>query len=246
MSLSGYDAFSWLYQRYWDDYTDIVWPLIQSSVLPQIGSGSRVLDLCCGTGKMAAKLSGQGFQVTGIDNSKEMIKIARIHAPEATLLCQDARRIHMEHRVQAVFSLFDSLNHMPTLDDLATVFEQVWSVLNPGGLFFFDMNGVEKYESRWPGRDAIICRDHVAAISTQYDLKTRVATFNAAVFRFVEGQWIRDDVHLTQTAYSTGEIRQALEHTGFQPVRILNGSQGRSPASFYGRLFFWAHKPESA
>ncbi len=243
----GYDDFSWLYHQHWDDYAENIWPLLQHDVLPHIPSGSAVLDLCCGTGKMASKLSEQGFRVTGIDYSEKMLEFARINAPQATILCQDARQISMDQRMDAVFSLFDSLNHMMTLNDLTRVFEQVWSVLNPGGLFFFDMNRIEKYESRWPGRDALIYPDHVAAISTTYDLKTRIATFDAAIFRLLDGQWKRSDVHLTQKAYSINEISQALEDAGFRFVRVRDASsQHQSLASFYGRLFFWAYKPQSS
>lgn len=245
MSLSGYDAFSWLYHQHWDDYSDRIWPFIKGSVLPQIPSGSEVLDLCCGTGKIASNLIKQRFQVTGVDSSEKMLDFARANAPKATLLCQDARQIHLENRVHLTLSLFDSLNHMMTKDELIAVFERVWSILYPGGLFFFDMNSITKYESRWPGHDSLIYPDHVAAISTHYDLKTRNATFEAAIFRLQEQQWIRYDVHLTQKGYTAGEIHRALDYAGFRPIRMLDASRNQKMASFYGRLFFWAYKPVS-
>ncbi len=46
----------------------------------------RVLDIGCGTGVLGTKLCAAGVDVTGIDFSREMLKIARGRMPEAQLL----------------------------------------------------------------------------------------------------------------------------------------------------------------
>ncbi len=43
--------------------------------------GEEILDLGCGTGDLADKISGKGAHVTGIDSSKEMIDAAREKYP---------------------------------------------------------------------------------------------------------------------------------------------------------------------
>ncbi len=242
--MNDYDKFAWIYRQHWDDYTDAVWPVICSLVLPRIPVGERVVDLCCGTGKMAALLWDHGFRVTGIDNSQEMLTFARVTAPDATWLCEDARHFVLDQPVKVVVSLFDSLNHMMSLEDLTQVFSQVWAALDPGGLFFFDMNSIQKYESRWTGQNALIYPDHVAAISRHYDLKTRIAVFDAAVFVQDANTWIRSDVHLTQRAYSLPQIHQALARGGFDNVQVFNGLNDLKVATFYGRLFFLAQKAD--
>ncbi|MFK4997630.1 class I SAM-dependent methyltransferase [Bacillus sp. N9] len=39
--------------------------------------GSRLLDLACGTGELAILLAKEGFTVTGVDLSDEMLSVAR-------------------------------------------------------------------------------------------------------------------------------------------------------------------------
>lgn len=47
--------------------------------------GMHILDVGCGTGNMAIKLAEMGVQVTGIDASEEMLKIAREKAEKRGL-----------------------------------------------------------------------------------------------------------------------------------------------------------------
>lgn len=49
----------------------------------------RVLDIGCGTGILGARLCAAGVQVTGLDFSGEMLKIARERMPEAQLIQWD-------------------------------------------------------------------------------------------------------------------------------------------------------------
>ena len=49
----------------------------------------NVLDIGCGTGVLGAKLCAAGVEVTGLDFSPEMLKIARERMPEARLIQWD-------------------------------------------------------------------------------------------------------------------------------------------------------------
>ena len=54
------------------------WPLHQG----------KVLDIGCGTGTNSLWLAGQGFEVTGLDISKEAVDIARLRAQDENIDCQ--------------------------------------------------------------------------------------------------------------------------------------------------------------
>jgi len=51
-------------------------------LLRQHVAGARAVDFGCGTGRSARFLKGQGFRVTGLDISSEMLAIARSRDPE--------------------------------------------------------------------------------------------------------------------------------------------------------------------
>ena len=136
----AYDPFARIYDQHWGFFATGVYPILDHLVLRNLPPGCAVLDLCCGTGQLAAKLSEEGYIATGLDGSEEMIKIARRNAPDVEFLIQDARNISLNRSFSAVFSTFDSLNHVMSLDELEQVFQNVHSVLEEGGYFEFDLN----------------------------------------------------------------------------------------------------------
>ena len=42
----------------------------------EVGNGKRVLDLCCGTGDIALAFARAGADVTGVDFTEEMLRVA--------------------------------------------------------------------------------------------------------------------------------------------------------------------------
>lgn len=111
---------------------------------------NSILDLGCGTGTLTELLAAQGFDMIGVDNSPEMLRIAldkkERSGSDILYLCQDMREFELYGTVGAVISVCDSLNYLLTEDDLLAVFELVRNYLYPGGLFIFDFNTVYKYE----------------------------------------------------------------------------------------------------
>ncbi len=65
-----------------DDYTEDC-PFLEQWAR---STGGPLLDLACGTGRMALRLAAQGYQVTGVDIVPEMIARARQKAAERSAL----------------------------------------------------------------------------------------------------------------------------------------------------------------
>jgi ubiquinone/menaquinone biosynthesis C-methylase UbiE len=66
--------------------------------------GERILDLGCGTGDLAKKLSDTGVDVTGADKSENMIMKAQNKYPDIHFIVQDATRLDYHEEFDAVFS----------------------------------------------------------------------------------------------------------------------------------------------
>lgn len=64
-------------------------------ILDSVGdiAGSAVLDICCGTGHLAAAAAARGARVTGIDFAPTMIAIARSKLPGASFHVGDAEAL---------------------------------------------------------------------------------------------------------------------------------------------------------
>ncbi|UCC59287.1 MAG: 3-demethylubiquinone-9 3-O-methyltransferase [Dehalococcoidia bacterium] len=101
--------------------------------------GVSTLDLGCGGGFMAEALASRGARVTGIDPWIAVLRIARVHSR--------TQKLDIQYIGGAGESLplsdncFDRVVSVDVLEhvlDLRGVLAEIYRVLRPGGLFFFD------------------------------------------------------------------------------------------------------------
>jgi SAM-dependent methyltransferase len=99
----------------------------------------RVLDVCCGTGRHAERLSGRGYEVTGIDRDGEALRRARLRAPRATFLQLDQRNVRaVAGPFDAAVILWQSFGHFdPTTND--RILADIATLLRPGGRLLLDL-----------------------------------------------------------------------------------------------------------
>jgi SAM-dependent methyltransferase len=115
-----------------------------------------ILELGSGTGIHAGLLAKQGYEVTGIDISPDMINIASNNVgapPNPALLKPDAspltphpiflegdiRSIRLSRTFDAVIALFHVISYQTTNKDVTAAFETARQHLKPGGIFIFDV-----------------------------------------------------------------------------------------------------------
>ena len=246
---SDYDAFAWIYNKHWgDSFTHIALNVLEKLVLPHLPNKARILDLCCGTGQLAQILADRGYQVTGLDSSGEMLHFARENAPAAEFIQDDACSFRLPGVYHAVVSVFDSLNHIMTLEELTSVFHNVYAALRTGGLFLFDLNMEEGYRVTWNDNFGIIEDDHVCVIHSGYNPEEQTARFDATIFRLQDG-WYRSDLTLLQKCYSEAEVRSALEAAGFTEIHTYayDGQFDLQELTAESeRAFFLCQKPAGA
>lgn len=150
LSQTGFDRLALEYQNLWSDATvgrlqrEAVWRHA-ANLFP---ASSQALDLGCGTGDDACWLAGRGVQVTGIDASAEMVRIACSRGVDARL-CPIERVGQMGGRFASVLSNFGALNCVERLADLR---EPLSHVLRPGGwLVICLMSRFCLWETVWYG-----------------------------------------------------------------------------------------------
>ena len=105
------------------------WRRFLVSRLP--ADGGRVLDVATGTGLVAAALGRRGFAVTGLDQSREMLAVARARLGGAVELVEAPAE-----RLPFPAASFDHLTVTYLLryvDDPAAVLAELARVVRPGG-----------------------------------------------------------------------------------------------------------------
>ncbi|HPM03326.1 MAG TPA: class I SAM-dependent methyltransferase [Candidatus Cloacimonadota bacterium] len=104
-------------------------------------SAKTILNLGCGTGKRDIEFAHMGYEVMGIDLSKEMIDIAnRENTNPSKLQFEqgDIRTVRLNRKFDVVVSLFHVMSYQTTNEDLWSAFETARCHLKEGGLFIFD------------------------------------------------------------------------------------------------------------
>ena len=243
--MAAYDDFAWFYDRYWnEEFHSQAFPILERIWLARLPEGARILDVCCGTGYLAALLTGRGYGVTGVDASAEMIRYARRNAPEAEFHVSDAASFRPPGEFDGAVSTFDSLNHLLACEELQATFRNIAAALEPGALFAFDMLLEEAYQAHWGESFALVRDDHALTITgSGYDFRNRLARCTITMFRLVEGAWLRSDALIRERCYSPGEIGAALEHAGFGEILCYDaGDLGMAGQLGEGRTFFVAAK----
>jgi len=108
-----------------------------ASVLEPLVSGRRVLDLGCGTGILTRQMIAWGGEVSGVDISDEMIRLARAEMPEIDFQIASATDLLYNSET---FEVVASSLVMHYLQDLRPSFREVARVLKPAGDFVFSMH----------------------------------------------------------------------------------------------------------
>lgn len=107
--------------------------------LVALAHGSRVLDLACGQGRHAHLLAEAGFDVDGVDLSRDLLKVAKARGtgPRLRYRRADMRALPAlwRRRFDAVVNLFTSFGFFDDIGDDRRVLRQVARVLKPGGCF---------------------------------------------------------------------------------------------------------------
>lgn len=99
-----------------------------------------VLDLGCGTGTLAARLTEGGREVTGVDPADAMLEIARRRpgGQKATWVEADARVVRLGRTFDLVVLTGHAFQVFLTDQDQAAVLSTIAAHLAPGGRFIFD------------------------------------------------------------------------------------------------------------
>ncbi len=194
------------------------------NILREAGIGSGlVVDLGCGGGRWARRLTDSGYRVLGIDLSADMIALARRRVPEGSFRAGSFLDVDFPDCV-AITALGECFNY--TFDrrnrrsSLGRLFRRAFRALRPGGLLIFDLAepGRAQGSSRgfWEG-PGWACLTEFVQDEASHLLTRRITTF-----RKVGRHYRRAEETHVQRLYGASELARDLRRIGFR-VRTVRG-----------------------
>lgn len=126
------------------------WKLIERTrfleELQEQGTVNNLLELGAGTGKDSLYFQNQGFAVTAIDLSPEMIKLCREKQLNAHVM--DLTQLNFPPETFDAVYAFNSLLHTPK-KELLEVLMGIRHIMKPKGLFYLGVYGGNEFEGIW-------------------------------------------------------------------------------------------------
>jgi len=125
---------------------------LQDLITGLIKKSEKVLDICCGYGRISIPLIKNGYKIQGIDISPELIERANsdliIESPgQNKFIVGDMRNLPYEDaEFDFVFCVWASFNFLSTFDDQLKCLAQVKRVLKKGGRLLIECPFHEKFD----------------------------------------------------------------------------------------------------
>ena len=198
-----------------------------------------ILELACGTGRLAIPIAEAGFEIYGIDLSANMLAICRtkvesknltdnVHLTLANITEFDLERVDFTLAFIAVRSFM----HLFTQQDQISCLRSVYKHLSPGGLFIIDIYApnyeklMEKPDQPFTYRKEFDLPDGHRVVRydrfIKNDLQNQIQHFEIRFEEFDQtGTLIRERTLPLDTRYTFRyELQLLLEKTGFEVLEV--------------------------
>jgi SAM-dependent methyltransferase len=204
--------------------------------------GDRVLDVPCGSGRIAARLAEYGCRVVGIDSSKVMIAEARERCrdlePPPAFRVEDVRTLREPAHYQAAIVWWGSFGYFSDEVNLAIV-RALASALQPGGGMLIDTPNRERVRRYALGRHQVHFGELRIDQEIVWDHETQRIEGTWRLRRRGRSRTLRSSIRLYTPLQMAALARQA----GLEQIRLLGDWMG-SPYSRGGdRLVLSARRP---
>lgn len=203
----------------------------------------KVLDVGCGTGNHAALLAEKGYDITAIDLSPDMIRIAESKNPAVNFRSGDVAELG-ENGFHFCYSLFNVINCLDTMETLIAFFKAISARLADDGKFFVES---------WNPIAVIAAPPEIVERTYEFENEKIVRKVTPASAFLHQRLDLQYDVDVYETSgqfekvksfsvihhlvlFTPLEIEYALQQAGFKNIKIHTALPELAPATATDRM----------
>ncbi|KGX88940.1 class I SAM-dependent DNA methyltransferase [Pontibacillus litoralis] len=223
----SYGRFAQLYDRFMQDVPYDEW---LNFTLEQFNHAEtdiqHVADLGAGTGELTLRLHQHGYAMTGVDLSEEMLTIAQQKAIQQNAVIQwvqtDITRHQEGLRFDGVVCYCDVVNYLTRDGVVERFFQNVYHMLQDGGMFLFDVHSINYVENFLANQTFAHVTDDISYIwfCDQIEGTPYYVSHDLTFFVKQGENYERFDEFHKQRTYSVQQYMDWLIATGFEIVNV--------------------------
>jgi SAM-dependent methyltransferase len=198
----------------------------------KLPADSKILDLCCGHGRLTLPLARRGYKMTGQDINSYFLKIAGDEAAKMGLSVNfirgDMRKVEFSAHFDAVLNMFTSLGALESDEEDEKVFREVHKSLKPGSKFIIEYVNKDFIFRRFMESDTREIPGGYAKINRFYD---HISSSHRETYDIYRNQQFVKHIELHFRFYTITELIAMLKRSGFSVVSVFGGF-GHIPVTF--------------
>lgn len=205
-----------------------------------------VVDLACGTGSATRILAEMGYRTVAVDLSEDMLTEAMDKCSDLEnmplFVHQSLQELTLPRGVDMAVCFLDSLDYILDPQDCAEAIRRVYKVLNPGGIYIFDVNTPEKLRAM-DGQVFLDEDDDVFCVwRGEFDGDSNICSYGMDLFQRQGESWCRSFEEHQEYAYSIEQLTGFLKDAGFTHIAVYGDRRLEAPGEGEQRVYFKARK----
>lgn len=191
--------------------------------------GMSILEPLCGSGRFLVPFLEKGFDIVGMDLSKEMLAKLKEKAPEAKVVRGDILEFDSEQRYDYIFISSGSVSLFTDMELCKAILLKMKYLLKKGGKFVFVVDTIADRcpdDSDYKISISVKTKDGYDLILKNknfYDENTQTQ-FSSSIYELYNEIELlqREEMDFQTHLYQLGEMEQYLQNVGFTNVKVYS------------------------
>lgn len=199
--------------------------------------GKKILEPLCGNGRFLIPFLERGFNIYGIDLSKEMLDKLKQKAPNAQVIQADIANYTVQEIFDYIFIPSGSISLFTDMRMCESILQKMKKLLAIGGKFVFAVDTVFTgcdEDNTYKVRASVKTKEGhelILKMKNHYD-KDSQTQFSPSVYELYNGDELlrRENMYFQIYLYQYGEMEEYLKKCGFKSIATYSNFQ-KEPAN---------------